>query len=280
MRSWLRLSLLAALCGLAPQLPGRAAGAEYTLGIIPQFEQRKLFENWRPIADELERRTGHRIQLITTMGVRQFEAEYMRGTLDFAYMNPFFVAKTARTIGYVPLVRDRVQVSGVLVVRKGGGFASPTELKGRALAFPSPNAVGGCMLVRAELKERFRVEVEPVYVKTVSNVALHVVKGLVDAGGLSEKGFGLLDPAVRDRLRIVHRTRPLVSHAVVAHPRVPVEVRDAVRAALLEFAATGPGRVAFGRVPMKEPMAATIAEYEAVATLGLEAWFEPASTLE
>lgn len=253
--------------------PATAPAADYTLAITPQFEQRKLFESWRPIADELERRTGHRFSLLTTLSTREFEREFLGGGFDFAFVNPYFVAKTQRTLGYVPLVRDRVLVQGILVARKGGAIRSPGDLKGKRVAFPTPNAVGACMLVRAELRSRFGVEVEPVFVKTVSNVALHVAKGLVDAGGLPDKALALLDPAVVERLEILLRVPPVVPHAVAAHSRVPVADREAVRKALLDLAATDAGKALLAKVPMKEAVAATQEEYAAVGKMGLERWY-------
>jgi phosphonate transport system substrate-binding protein len=258
--------------------PARAAAAEFTLGIVPQYEQRKLFEIWRPIADELERRTGHRFKLETTLGVREFEKEFMRGGFDFVYMNPYFVGKFARGLGYEPLVRDRALVRGVVVVRKGGPLRTPKDVSEKAVAFPTPNALAGCMLMKAELKAQFGVNVHPVYVTTVSNVLLHVAKGMVDAGGVPDKTLPLADPAVRERLEILHTTRAIPGHPLAAHPRVPAEVREQVRAAMLALAATAEGKALLLRVPIKELAPATLAEYAFLGTLGLEEWFDPTSS--
>ncbi len=255
--------------------PVTSHGAEYTLAVIPQFDQRTLFEAWRPIADEVGRRTGHRITLVTTLGVREFETEFLKGSFDLVYMNPYFLGKTLGTLGYEPLVRDSAAVSGILVVKRGGAIRSPKELQGKPVAFPTPNAVGACMLMRAELKQQFGVVVSPVFVRSVSNVALHVAKGLAAAGGLPEKGYSLLAPELREHLTIIHRTQPLAPHAIAAHPRVPAAEREAVRKALLDLAATDEGRALLAKVPMKSPVAATVEEYAAVAKMGLDAWYVP-----
>ncbi len=262
--------LLAVLLALA--FAPWAGSAEYTLAVIPQFEQRKLYEHWRPIADELERRTGHRFRLVTTAGVREFEAEFLKGRWDLVYMSPYFLGKTAGTLGYLPLVRDREPVSGILVVRKGGAIRTPSDLRGKPVAFPTPNAVGACMMMRAELKRDFAVEVEPVYVRSVSNVALHVAKGLAEAGGVPEKAWPLVDAAVRERLEVIHRTRALPPHAIAAHPRIPAADREAIRKALLDLAASDVGKGLFAMVPMKEPVAASAEDYAVVMKMGLDAW--------
>lgn len=275
--SVVRSALVALALGAGP---GAARAAEYSLAIIPQFEQRRLLETWRPIADELERRTGHRIRIVSTVAVEDFEAEFMKGEWDLVYMNPYIIAKTLGTLGYVPLVRDRVPTRGVLVARKGGPYRRLEDLASKEVAFPTPNAVGGCMVIRAELKGRHGLEVKPVFVKTASNVFLHVAKGLAEAGGAPEKALALLDPGLRERLEVVFTSRELPSHPIAAHPKVPAAERQRIQRALLELAATDAGRALFAKVPMKEPGTATADEYRAMLGWGLDAWYDPGARLE
>lgn len=273
--------LAAALCALAASgAPAPAAAAEYTLGVVPPFEARKLFEIWRPIALALERRTGHTFRLVTTLPMKEFEQEYLRGRFDFVYMNPYFVARTARTVGYLPLVRDRLDVRGALVVRKGGPYRSPRDLAGKRVAFHGVNAAGACLLMRAELKDQFGVEVRPVYVRTAPNAALHVAKGLVDAAGVPDQALPLLDRALRDQLEVLHRTAWLPALPLAAHPRVPAADRERVRGALLELGATEEGRALLAKVPLWEPVAATMEEYLAIERLGLDAWYDAGARME
>jgi phosphonate transport system substrate-binding protein len=271
-RSLAVLGLAAALAAV----PLRPAAAEYALGVVPQFEQRKLHEIWRPIADELERRTGLAIKLNTTLKVSEFEAEFQRGAFDLVYMNPYFVAKTSKTLGYVPLLKDAVPMRGILVVLKGGPFSRPEQLAGKRVAFPTPNAPVGCMLLRAELKQKVGIDVEPVWARTAANVYLQVAKGMVDAGGAPDKTLQAQAPEIRDLLQVVYTTQPMAPHPIAVHPRVPAGDREKLRAALLALAETPEGRALLARIPMKEPVAATAEEYAALASRGLDAWFDPA----
>jgi len=183
--------------------------------------------------------------------------------------------KTASTLGYLPLVKDEVPMRGVLVVRKGGPIRKAAELEGREVAFPTPNAPAGCMLLRAELRSGPGVAVRPVFVKTASNVFLQVAKGLVVAGGAPDKTFQRQDPALKEQLEILYTTSPMPPHPIAASPRVSAGVRERVRAALLELAATPAGRELFARIPMQEPVAASLGEYRALAKLRLEDYWDP-----
>ena len=256
-------------------VPARVHATEYSFGIVPQFEQRKLYAIWNPIVEELERRTGLKFKLVTTLQVPAFEQEFLKGGFDFVYMNPYFVIKTATTLGYIPLVRDKVPMRGILVVPRDGPVRTVKDLDGKKVAFPTPNAPVGCLLMKVELKRQFGVTVEPLYVKTASNTYLHVAKGLAAAGGAPDKTFASQDAALKDALRVIHTTQPLPPHPVAAHPRVSGADREKVRKALLDMAAEAAGRELLAKVPMKETVSASLEEYQAMTGLGLDEFWDP-----
>jgi phosphonate transport system substrate-binding protein len=255
----------------------RAAGSErYAFGVTPQFEQRKLHAIWAPIIRELEQRTGLSFELVTTLNIKDFEKEVAAGNFDFVYTNPYHILMESKNQRYIPLVRDKAPLRGILVVRKDSAVQKPSELAGKVVAFPSPNAIAASLLMRADLERIHHTTVTPLYVKTHSSVYLHVAKGLADAGGGVEKTLQEQEPAIRDLLRIIYTTRPMMSHPVAAHPRVPKRDREKVRAALLKLAETGAGKELLAKVPVKQLVPASIHDYESMLTWGLEAYWDAA----
>jgi len=251
------------------------AEQKYVFGVVPQFEQRKLFAIWKPIIDDLERRTGLSFDLVTTLKIQDFEKEFIQGNFDFAYMNPYHILKAVPAQGYIPLVRDKAPLRGVLVVRKDGPIRTVAELSGKVVAFPSPNALGAALLMRADLERLYHIKVTPLYVKTHSSVYLHVVKDLTAAGGGVQKSLQEQSPDIRDALRVLYTTRPLPSHPVAAHPRVPKEQREKVRRALLAMGAGPEGNELLSRIPMKEITAASMDDYKEMQEWGLDAYWDP-----
>ncbi len=254
-----------------------AARAEqkYVFGVVPQFEQRKLYAIWKPIIDDLERRTGLSFELVTTLKIQDFEKEFIQGHFDFVYMNPYYILKAIPAQGYVPLVRDKAPLRGVLVVRKDGPIRTVSELSGKVVAFPSPNALGAALLMRADLERLYHIKVTPLYVKTHSSVYLHVVKDLAAGGGGVQKSLQEQSPEIRDSLRVLYTTRPMPSHPVAAHPRVPKEHREKVRRSLLAMGAGPEGKELLSRIPMKEITAASMDDYKQMQTWGLDAYWDP-----
>ena len=197
--------IIAAFLVLLVNLASTSYAAEpYTLGIVPQYDQRQLFEIWKPLLDELQRRTGLSFRLVSAPKIPVFEKEFLAGGYDFAYMNPYHLLKAQKAQGYAPIIRDRAALRGILVVRKDSPIQKLPELNGKVVAFPSPNALGASLLLRADLSRLHRVSVVPLYVKTHSSVYLHVVKGLAEAGGGVQKTLEEQEQPIQDRLRTLY----------------------------------------------------------------------------
>jgi phosphonate transport system substrate-binding protein len=264
------VALLLAVFGLA--LLRAAQAQEYTFAVAPQFEQRKLFSTWKPIVDELSKRSGIQLKLVATLTIPQFEQALSKGTYDFVYANPYHIVREVPRQGYIPLVRDAAPLKGILVVRKDDPIKSGMELDGKTLAVPSMNAIGP-LLVRVDLAQQFNAQVVPQDVKTHSSVYLHVANGLVAAGAGVNKTLDEQDDTIRNSLRILYTTREMPSHPVAAHPRVSKDVRDRIQAALLDLAQTEQGRVLLSEVPIRKAIATSIQDYLPMTKWGIERYW-------
>lgn len=267
-------TLLAAMVSVACQSALATTPPVYSFAVVPQFEQRKLYAAWRPIIDELQRRTGLQFNLVTTLTIQDFHVAFARGTFDFVYENPYHVVELHDAQAYIPLVADRAPLRGIIVVRKDGPTKTPADLEGKTVAFPSPNALGASLLVRADLERIHHVRVTPLYVKTHSSVYLHVAKSLVAAGGGVEKTLQEQDEALRAQLRVIYTTRSCPSHPIVAHPRIPPEVRKKVRDALLAMSETEESRALLRKVPAEQLIPVTYDDYAVMRDWGLEKYWQ------
>jgi phosphonate transport system substrate-binding protein len=263
------------LPGISPQQAYAAPEKIYSIGVVPQFEQRKLYAIWKPIVDDLSKRTGLTFNLVTTLKIQDFEKAIVRGEFDFAYINPYHVIQAHDTQGYIPLVADAMPLRGIIVVRKDSPIQKPEELNGKVVAFPSPNALGASMLVRSELDQIHHLTITPLYVTTHSSVYLHVAKDLAAAGGGVEKTLQEQDESIRSQLRVIYTTRPCPSHPVAAHPRVSKEVREKVRKALLAMNESSEGKELLLKIPAKQLIPVNYADYEAMRSWGLEKYWQP-----
>ncbi len=270
------IGFLLALSCLLPNLAMAAPATEptFSFSVAPQFERRKLFSIWQPIVDELQRRTGLRLELVTSLSVGEYDNDVKNGRYDFIYVNPYMVPLVDKRPGYLPLIRDGAPLHGILVVRQDSPLKQVSDLNGRTLAVPSMSALGASLLLRAELDRDFQVKTRPIIAKTHSSVFIHVVNGLADAGGSVQKALAEQDERIRSRLRMLHRTRDVPSHPIAAHQRVPLKVREQIRQAFLDMSNDPEGRRLLDEVPMRQAIATRAEDYQVLNTLKLDGYLE------
>lgn len=239
------------------------------VGVVPQFEQRRLFAVWKPILEALQKRTGCQFELVGSKTIAKFEEAFLRGDYDFAYMNPYHAVMANDAQGYEPIIRsDAKKLKGILVVPEDSPIQHVKELDGATLAFPSPNALGASLLMRAELATQHGIAITPLYVKTHSSVYLHVAKRLASAGGGVGRTLKEQPDAIKSRLRVLYTTHEVYAHPLVAHPRVPSEITQAVQNAWLSLAQEDPSL--FDGIPMKKSVATSMQDYNDLQRLELE----------
>ena len=268
---WAGLLFWSVVAGAGPtEEPQRV----YTFGIVPQFNAARSLSIWKPILGEIEKRTGLKFRLVGSDGIPAFERQFSAGKFDFVYMNPYHFIRAERSQGYIPLVSDvGRKLFGILVVRADSPIRSVRDLEGKLVAFPAPNALGASLMIRADLKRKFGVDIVPRYVRSHSSVYLNVVLGKTAAGGGVQKTLEQQPPAVKDNLRVIYRTQEVISHPIAAHPRVPPKVREIVKQAMLALGETASGRAILAKVPIQRVGSVTAADYAPLAELDLEAFY-------
>lgn len=251
-----------------------AHSESYTFGVVPQFEARRLHTAWAPLLDALSRRTGHQFKMLGNASIPEFEAAYQRGEFDFIYSNPWHAVIANESQQYEPIVRDGArELTGILVVTEDSGITAVEQLDGEEIAFPSPNALGASLLMRADLARIFGITVTPVYVDTHSSVYLNVILGSTAAGGGVRRTLNEQPENVSSRLRVLYETRPMPPHPISVHPRVPPDVRQQVKEALLQLGAAEDTRQLFADIPMKQPVSTTTEEYKVLESWGLRDFY-------
>lgn len=202
-------------------------------GVVPQQPASQIARAWIPLLDHLQARLGVRVRFETAPDTLAFERRLAQGAYDVAYMNPLQYVSVHDSVGYTAVARAaNKRIHGLIVVARDSPLRAVSELDGRTLAFPSPTAFGASFLPLAYFKSRGMI-VTPKYVASHDSVYRTVAEGLYPAGGGVPRTFDALDPAIRDKLRILWTTDDYTPHAIATHPRVSATVRGALVDALL-----------------------------------------------
>ena len=265
---WLALFSLA-LSALAQ--PATEAARGLTVAVVPQFTALQIHKDWTPFLERVSRDSGVALILKSYQSIPAFEADLLKGGPDLAFMNPYHEVMAKRAAGYVPLVRDSKLLTGVLLVRRDSPVRTLKDLAGGKMAFPSPNAFGASLYMRALLAEQEKVKIEPVYVKTHSNVFRQVILGEVVAGGTVNSAFQRESAAVTEQVRVIFETPGVASHPLAIHPRVAEARARAITAAILKLREDATGTPLLQAVQMAEPVAADYGrDYRPLERLKLE----------
>lgn len=229
------------ILGLA--LIGTGRAETWSFGVVPQQSATRLAQLWTPVLEQVSRASGQTLVFATAPDIPTFEQRLAAGEYAFAYMNPYHFTVFHESPGYIPLLKHRDQpLVGILVTAKGSGITELSQLAGATLAFPAPAAFAASVLPRATLQQQ-GIPFTAQYVASHDSVYLGVSRGLFKAGGGVRRTFEALPAEVRDQLEIFWQTPPYTPHAIVAHPDVPVAVREAVTQGLLSLTDTEEGRV-------------------------------------
>ena len=243
----------------------------YTFAVVPQFSISELHKDWAPLLQRLTKDTGLTLELKIAPSIPKFEAEFLKGTPDFAYMNPYHAVMARQAEGYIPLVRDSKPLSGVLLTRKDSPYKTPRDLNGQTLGFPAPNAFGASLYMRALLTEDVKIKFDARYLGTHSNVYRHVVRGETAAGGSVIAALNDEVPELRDQLVVLYKTPDVASHPVVAHPRVPESARKTLTQALLALTQDEAGRAMLKNIRTPAPVLANYnTDYLPLAKLNMQ----------
>ena len=231
------------------------AAESYTLGRAPQLSPKIISETWSPLVKYLSQQTGKNILLKIYQSRDDFELDIEQGKLDFYFGNPGYAVVGHERFGYTPLIRSNKHPAfGVLVTSKDSHITRLQQLSGKTLAFPSENAFAASKYLRAQLKKHEKLDFKAEYIGTHDNVYRSVVIGQFPAGGGVERTLEREPVRLKSHLRILYRTPDLAPHPLMAHPRVPLALQQAVQKAILDLTKTMQGRQMLKSVKLEKPV--------------------------
>lgn len=224
--------------------PAISADKPLILGVFPHLTAKQIIENYQPLVSILEKRLHRRVVVYSAPNLRTFVARTQQGDYDILLTPPHMAWLARQDAGYRPLLKYAQPVHGLLVVRADSPFTTPEALRGRTIATADAIAVVGLAL-EADLARRglrLGLDYRTVESGTHTSTVMQVVNKRVDAAMIGLHAYQLMPDSLRHQLRILTRTPPLSSLMYLTHPRIGDHEAQAVRQALLDFAASPEGR--------------------------------------
>ena len=239
-----RRAFLLGLLLIAGGRPAASADRPLVLGVFPSMTAKQTVEIYRPLASALEKHLRRSVVVYSARDFATFVARTRQGEYDILLTAPHLAWLARQDTGYRPLLKYAQPVRGLLVVRSDSPFDEPDKLRGRTIAMADPIALA-VLAIQAELAAhglKRGIDYRTTDSGTHTNAVLQVINGRVDAAVLGLHPYNLTPPELRQQLRVLAESPPLSSLMYLTHPRLRDAEAQAIRNALLRFAATPEGQ--------------------------------------
>lgn len=244
-----------------------------TAGIVPQFPPAKITQVYAPILQKIGSMTDLCIELVMSKNIPEFEKLLMTERIDYAFMNPYHQVMVKDK--YTPIIRDKTRLlTGIIVTHKQSDIKNISDLNGRRLFLPAPNAFGASLLTR-EILRRNGIEPEVIFVKTHPNVYRNVFFDQSSAGGGVNNTLIKEQESLKSNLRIVFETEGFPAHPFSGSKRLSPRERESVALAMKQLSKDPQFRAKFRQAQMSEPIDTDYTrDYKELEELGLEEFIQ------
>lgn len=203
-------------------------------GVVNQRSPQLTAQYWNPILDYVSKKSGVALDLRIGKSAPDTTAMAVRGELDFYYTNHLFTVERDR-LGW--RVFGRGAGDGIwaeIVVAEDSPIKSIAELQGRDVVFPSAEAfVGYWVPMDALLKAGVQVNAQ--FAGNQEGAMAQLRAGAFVAAGVNAKVMAAYAKRENLRYRTLWSSEVYQDLALMAHPQVPAQAIDAVRAAFVQM---------------------------------------------
>jgi phosphonate transport system substrate-binding protein len=251
-----------AACFYGPAAAAEGAVKEFRIGLIGA-DPGRILQNFDPFVQYLRsslRRSGIRaVTVFVAKDLDQMQTRIEEGKLDFILTDPFPIIEMAcnELVPAVLAVQGTArEYLSVFFVRRQSTLHTLSDLRGKTIVFGTPSSTAGYAMAKAELKQKklsiseSTDELAPEdavrfeFAGEAINQAFRVIQGRADAGVFSSSYWEKLPQKERSKLRIIHRTAPVINLLGSFHSSFPPALRDVVEKTLVDMSGDGKGRSA------------------------------------
>lgn len=209
---------------------GTSAVASYAFAPVAQHNLQITAAYWNPILEHVSSRSGVRLSLKLARTSAETTAAVIAGEADFAFSNHLFNPERASLGWKVFARRQAPQVSGQIIVPADSPLRSLSDLSGKEVAFPGPEALVAYKVTYAQLLER-KIPAAPVFAGNLDGAFSLMLSGRAAAMGSNSQMVAEYAARENMKFRVLWSSPPFNDLALMASPRVPSSVVKAVEKA-------------------------------------------------
>jgi phosphonate transport system substrate-binding protein len=235
----IKLMILCQFVALCFSITARAE-KPLTLWVHPYLPATELIKKFTPLADYLSEKCGQTIQVRVSKSYKSHIERVGEERMDLAYLGPASFIKVINTYGEKTLLA-RLEVNGspffhgMIIARQDSPIKTLDDLIGKSFAFGDPNSTMSHLVPRYMLLEA-GVSIDNFkkfnFLGSHNNVALGVLGGYYDAGGLKE---GVFHKYRARGLKLLAKSPPISEHLFVASRNLPQSTIDILRYSMFQL---------------------------------------------
>jgi len=245
----------------------------FSFAVHPLHNPQKLNQDYQPLIDYLNKHlNGARLELEASRDYGSYEVKFRARTPQFLLPNPWQTLQAMKA-GYrvIAMAGEPEDFRGILVVRRDSGISSPSDLKGKAVSYPSPTALAACIMPQYFLHEHgidINRDIVNRYVGSQESSIMNVYVRQTSAGATWPppwRAFLKDHPKEAAELKIAWQTAHLINNSVMVRDDVPLPVREQVRTALVQLRGTPEGKIILANMETARFVPASDADYAIVS---------------
>jgi phosphonate transport system substrate-binding protein len=235
-----------------PPLPADVAAARgdtLVVGVLPNIAAAALTAQYDHLRNYFERLNAQKVFIVVPANFKAFFDSMSKGEYDLAVSASHFARVAQLDARLVPLALYEPRISALFITPIDSTLASPSELRGKALAFANPQslvALYGQQWLRQQGLEPGK-DVEVKAARTDLGVGRMLLTGEVAAAIMSNGEFRSIPQDESVRLKIRESFASIPNFIVMGHPRLGAERLARLKSQLLAFPADKDDGAAFAK---------------------------------
>jgi len=193
------------------------------LGIFPRYNYTETVKSFTPLAEQLTRVLGRRVELETASDFSTFWQAVVARRYDLVHFNQYHYIKAHRELRYEVIARNREggsdTIKGALLVRRDSGIKQLADLKGKRILFGGGRDAMQAYILTTHLLRRAGLKASD-YVELFAvnppNAVIATYQRHADAAGAGDRM--LVMPVVTERIDTKEMRLLAVSEAVAQLP--------------------------------------------------------------
>ncbi len=240
-------------------------------GIFPFKSPRATLAIFAPVAHELEKKLGMKVQIVTAADAPTYLQKGASGDYDLA-MPCVACLPVFLPAGYEVIARGTPDFYGGVIVRQESGITNLSQFKGRKIAAVAAHSYGGYLFFREQLAEQGLApgkDFDVHFLGKPDTIIYGVANRQYDGGVIRVETLGTPSFAgVRDSLRLVSRSVPIPQFPFVVKKTLPAETAQLIRQVLTSLSASRDDEKAvLDSLQIKEIIPARDEDYTAILAL-------------